>query len=190
MNVLGESFYSRDTAEVAKGLLGKTLVRRLDGRDLGGVIVETEAYYSDKDPASRAYQGRKSYNEAMFGPPGRLFIYNVHRYWMLNLVAHTPGNVGAVLIRAIEPTLGVQAMKRNRPVEKLHLLCSGPGRLTLALDVDKSLNGSPVTCESNPVHVLGNDEEITVESSHRVGVTLDLPEKLRFTVKGNLFVSK
>jgi DNA-3-methyladenine glycosylase len=188
--VLTRSFYVRDTAEVARGLLGKRLVRRLGGESLEGLIVETEAYYGLDDPASRAYKGRKRYNAVMFGEPGRLFVYNVHKYWMLNFVAHESGKVGGVLIRALEPVKGVEAMMLNRPVEDFRELTSGPGKLGLALEVDKSLNGCMATDESCPVHVLDNNLVFEVGESHRVGVKEDLPRKLRFYIDGNRFVSR
>jgi len=187
---LGRGFYERDPADVARGLLGKTLVRKLGSERLEGVIVETEAYYGEGDPASRAFKGLKSYNEVMWGEPGRLFIYNVHRYWMLNFVAHEPGGVGGVLIRALEPTGGVEAMLAHRPVDKLTELTSGPGRLSEAIAIDKSLNGLDATDERSPVHVLRGESEPEVASSHRIGVTRDLPDKLRFYVRGNSYVSK
>ena len=111
--ILFPSFYSRDPAVVARDLLGKRLVRVLNGEALEGTIVETEAYYGAEDPASRAFHGRKNYNRLMWGEPGRVFIYNVHRYWMLNVVAHEPDEIGAVLIRAIEPTRGIESMLSN-----------------------------------------------------------------------------
>jgi DNA-3-methyladenine glycosylase len=188
--VLTRSFYARDTAEVARDLLGKKLIRRLGGDSLEGLIVETEAYYGVDDPASRAYGGRKRYNEVMFGEPGRLFIYNVHRYWMLNFVAHEPGKVGGVLIRAIEPVKGVKIMRMNRSAKDIRELTSGPGKLTLALGVGKSLNGCSATDEGCPAHVLENKLVFEVGESHRVGVREDLPERLRFYVEGNGFVSR
>ena len=93
MSLLPRSFYTRSTDEVARDLLGKLLVRRLDDMLLGGIIVETEAYFGGDDPASRAYEGLKTYNRVMFEEPGRVFIYNVHQYWMLNLIAHDTGSV-------------------------------------------------------------------------------------------------
>ena len=187
---LGRDFYARDPAEVARALLGKTMVRRLGSDRLEGIIVETEAYYGEGDPASRAFKGLKSYNEVMWGEPGRLFVYNVHRYWMLNFVAHEPGGVGGVLIRALEPTRGVEAMLANRPVEKLTELTGGPGKLSVALAVDRSLNGLKATDEKSPIHVLHSESGLEVTSSYRIGVTQDLPERLRFYVKGNKFVSR
>ena len=188
--VLTKLFYARDTAEVACDLLGKKLVRRLGGETLEGLIVETEACYGVDDPASRAYRGKKRYNAVMFGEPGRLFVYNVHRYWMLNFVAHEPGEVGGVLIRALEPVKGVESMMLNRPVEDFRELTSGPGKVTLALCVDKSLNGCSATDLDCPVHVLDYRFMFETGESHRVGVKADLPRKLRFYVDGNRFVSR
>jgi DNA-3-methyladenine glycosylase len=189
MSVLGTEFYKRGTETVARELLGKVLVRRLGDELLGGVIVETEAYFGVEDPASRAFHGRKTYNEVMFQEPGHLFIYNVHQYWMLNFIAHDNG-VGGVLIRAIEPTMGIEIMKIYRPVKRLRDLTSGPGKLTLALGVNKSLNGEPVTEENSTVLVQNNQIEFEMLTSNRIGVTKDLPEHLRFFIKGNQFVSK
>lgn len=189
MEVLGASFYNRDTEQAAKDLLGKILVRRLGDDLLTGVIVETEAYFGADDPASRAYHGKKKYNSVMFETPGHLFIYNVHQYWMLNFIAHA-NQVGGILIRAIEPISGIEIMRENRPVKRDRDLTSGPGKLTLALDVDKSLNGFPVTDESCVIYVLNNEFEYDMGTSHRIGVTKDLPDHYRFYVKENKYVSK
>lgn len=189
MAVFGSDFYSRDTEIVARELLGKLLVRRLGGELLGGVIVETEAYFGSEDTASRAFNGEKRYNSVMFQEPGHLFIYNVHQYWMLNFIAHDNG-VGGILVRAIEPTMGVETMQEKRPVKRLTYLTSGPGKLTLALDVDNSMNGLPVTDESCQIYVLENKLDFEMGTSHRIGVTKDLPEHFRFYVKDNMFVSK
>ena len=188
-DILSREFYSRDTALVGEELLGKLLIRRLDEEEVGGLIVETEAYYGEDDPASRAYEGKKRYNEVMYGESGHLFRYNVHQYWMLNFIAHEPGSIGGVLIRAIEPILGLEIMKRNRPVSDIVNLTSGPGKLTLALDVDKSLNGIPVTEKGSSIVVKRNESQFEIGRSHRIGVTRDLDRKLRFYIKGNKFVS-
>ena len=189
MQVLGKEFYNRKTDVVARGLLGKILIRRLDYELLGGLIVETEAYFGSDDPASRAFHGKKQYNRVMFEDPGHLFIYNVHQYWMLNFIAHDNG-VGGILIRAIEPTMGIKTMKRNRPVINHRELTNGPGKLTIALGVNKSLNGENVTSDSQAIYVLENQFEYKFGSSHRIGVTQDLPKHYRFFVSGNQFVSK
>jgi DNA-3-methyladenine glycosylase len=189
VKILQRDFYNRSTDFVARDLLGKILVRRLDEELLGGIIVETEAYFGKKDPASRAFHGMKKYNRVMFEESGRLFIYNVHQYWMLNIVAHDDSS-GGVLIRAIEPTFGIEVMKRNRQVRRHVELTSGPGKLTLSIAVDKTLNGIPVTEEDAPIMVLDNNSKFEIVSSYRIGVTKDLPEHYRYYIKGNEFVSK
>ena len=182
-------FYARRPDVVARELLGKTLVRRIGGEDLEGVVVETEAYFGLEDPASRAYRGMKEYNHVMWGEPGRLFVYNVHKYWMLNVVAHESDGVGGVLFRSIEPKKGIEKMTKNRPVSSLRALTSGPGRLSVALGITRELNGLPVTDPSGPVIVLDAPQVEDFCLSHRIGVAEDLPEKLRFYVRGNRFVS-
>lgn len=189
-NVLPKDFYRRTPGTVAKEMLGNRLIRKLENQSLEGIIVETEAYHGLDDPASRAYHGVKNYNRAMWEEPGRVFIYNVHQYWMFNVVAHLPNKVGAVLIRAIEPVRGIEAMRKNRPVKDVFNLTSGPGKLTIALDIDKSLNGTPVTFSQGEVTILRHNMEFEIGSSHRIGVKQDLDRKLRFYVKGNEFVSR
>lgn len=190
MAVLPRAFYERDPEAVARELLGKRLLRKMKGEVLGGIIVETEAYYGLDDPASRASQGMKAYNRLMWSEPGRIFIYNVHNNWLLNIVTHKAGRVGAVLIRAIEPTEAIEVMKRNRGVENILKLTSGPGRLTKALIVDKSLKGVPVTSKRSEIQILDNYMEFEVQSSQRIGVRRDLKRDLRFYIKGNRFVSR
>ncbi len=192
LEVLKEEFYSRDTAKVAQNLLGKKLIRKTEcnKKFMSGIIVETEAYYGETDPASRAYNGKKNYNKVMWCTPGKLFIYNVHKYWLLNIVAHEVGEVGGILIRALEPLEGVELMKRNRPVDKIRELTNGPGKLALALGIDKSFNGLKTTDFSSKINIIENDFELKMGSSNRIGVTRDLQEKLRFYVLGNRFVSR
>jgi DNA-3-methyladenine glycosylase len=187
--VLAKSFYERNPEVVARELLGKRLVRLIEGERLEGVIVETEAYLGGDDPASRAFQGRKKYNAGMWEEAGRLFVYNVHKYWMLNVISHMPGGVGGVLFRAIEPIAGVEAMMRRRPVVNVKELTNGPGKLSVALGVTRELSGIPVSNTGAPVHILDAPPILTYTTSHRIGVIRDLPEELRFYVPGNRFVS-
>lgn len=187
---LKRDFYARDPSIVAGELLGKIIVRRTDKEDLSGKIVETEAYYGDEDPASRAYRGRKNYNRPMFEEPGRLFIYMVHAHWLLNIVAHTKGEVGAVLIRAIEPLDGVETMMRNRGRNDLRSLTDGPGKLTRALGVTKELHGRDITdAECELTVTQGENGDYEIGTSHRIGVTEDLQQELRFFIEENRFVS-
>ncbi len=190
MKTLSKDFYERNPASVAKDLLGKILVRKVDSEVLSGKIVETEAYYGGNDPASRAYRGRKRFNELMFMDVGKTFIYMVHANWLLNIVAHVKGGVGAVLIRAVEPIEGIETMRNNRNVKRLRDLTNGPGKLTKALAITKELNGIDVTeRDSQLVVVEGEREGFEICSSHRIGVKVDLPRELRFFIKGNKFVS-
>lgn len=188
--VLPREFYERDPEIVARELLGKRLVRKLCGRLLEGMIVETEAYYGLNDPASRAYEGIKDYNKPMWKEPGQVFIYNVHKYWMFNIVAHESNQVGAVLIRALEPTKGIETMKKNRSVRKVFDLANGPGKLTIALEIGRRLNGTPVTSIESEIVIADNAMELEIGSSHRIGVKKDLERKLRFYVKESRFVSR
>ena len=189
--ILPRRFYERDPEVVAKGLLGKIIVRKLDDNILSGMIVETEAYYGPGDPASRAHDGMKNFNRLMWLEPGVAFIYNVHKYWMFNVVAHEPGGVGAVLIRAVEPLDGVEIMMKNRGAyDELIELTSGPGRFTVAFKIDKSLNGTDLTSAENPIYITDNKVQFEISSSKRIGVRVDLDRDLRFYIKGNKFVSR
>jgi DNA-3-methyladenine glycosylase len=118
--ILSKKFFEKDPALVAKNLLGKILVRKINSKILAGKIVETEAYYGKEDPASRAYLGRPKYCvKLLYDEPGKVLIYMVHANWLFNVVAHEKRKAGAVLIRAIEPIKGIEIMRKNRKVKKL-----------------------------------------------------------------------
>lgn len=190
MSMLSKDFYERDPALVAQDLLGKILVRKINSEILSGKIVETEAYYGEDDPASKAYKGRKMFNELMFMDVGKAFIYMVHGNWLLNIVAHLKGSVGAVLIRAIQPMEGIENMQKNRNMKDTCDLTSGPGKLTKALAITNDLNGIDVKRKNSQLMIVeGKSESLQISSSRRIGVKADLPQKLRFFVKGNKFVS-
>lgn len=189
--LLQASFYLRSPELVAQDLLGHRLIRRLQNVTLEGIIVETEAYFGNKDPASRAFHGQKHYNQLMWEHPGKVFIYNVHKYWMLNVVAHEPKEVGAVLIRAIEPLIGIWFMQQQRKKVKKDQLTNGPGKLTLALNIDKQLNGSFVTSGTSKIMIQHERTALpSISRSHRVGVTRDLEIPLRFYIPNNRYVSR
>jgi DNA-3-methyladenine glycosylase len=188
--LLSREFYERSPEIVAERLLGKRLGRKLGETLLEGIIVETEAYFGLNDPASRAYHGRKNYNSAMWEQPGIAFIYNVHNNWMFNVVAHRSNQIGAVLIRALEPTKGVAVMKRNRPVRNTFDLTNGPGKLTKSLGIDKKLNGISIVSRESEIFITDTNAKFETSSSHRIGVRKDLEKKLRFFIKGNKYVSR
>ena len=192
MKILPRKFYERDPDLVAKDLLGKILVRKINSQILSGKIVETEAYFGEKDPASRAYSGRPKFCvKLMKEKPGISLIYMVHNNWLLNFVAHEENETGAVLIRAIQPLEGIEIMEANRRMSDILNLTNGPGKLTKALNITKELNGIDITDKKSELTVIeGKGENFEISSSHRVGVTKDLDQELRFFIKGNEFISR
>lgn len=192
MRIVKKKFYERDPALVAKELLGKLLVRKIGKLRLSGMIVETEAYYGQEDPASRAYKGKNKISELMFEDPGKALIYMVHANWLLNITCLPRGTPGAVLIRAIEPIEGIEIMMKNRRVKRIEDLTNGPGKLTKALVIDRSLHGVPVYEENSPLNVYCFKviDEKSIGRSFRIGVSKDLDIPLRFYIKNNKFVSK
>src|SRR3954447_3635559 len=138
--LLRRSFFARSVHEVAPDLIGVTLL--VDG--VGGRIVEVEAY-DQEDPASHAYRGRTPRNEAMFGPPGHAYVYRSYGiHWCLNLVCGAEGVPEAVLIRALEPTAGLDEQRRRRNADEPRSLCSGPGKLCQALAITRDHDGLPL----------------------------------------------
>lgn len=177
------------TEEVARRLLGCTLVSRLGGAVTAGVIVETEAYGSD-DPACHAFRGPTARNAAMFMAAGTLYVYRIYGVHHCANVVTGPAGVGeAVLIRALEPVRGHDAMRSRRGVEEDRMLCSGPGRLCAAMGIDVAANGSdlftgPVTLLEAPAA----PREVRV--GPRVGVTKAADRQWRFCVAGSRYVSR
>ena len=187
---LPQSFYERDPAAVARELLGQTLVVYKEQR-LEGKIVETEAYYGLSDPASRASQdGMSQRSKWMWDAAGTAFVYMVHGYWLFNVITEGEGTPSGVLIRAVEPLTGIKVMQHRRGRERLQDLTSGPGKLTIAMGIDKSDNGRPVYSSASPVYIERGEDTGVVATSRRIGVTEDLPRDLRFYVEGNPYVSR
>ena len=145
MKILNRKFYHRDTLRVARELLGKRLVRQVDGLELSGMIVETEAYCGQADSACHAHRGKTQRNAVMFGRPGHAYVYFTYgMHYMLNLVTEEEDTPCAVLIRAIVPLTGIEAMEIRRK-RKGPDLTNGPAKLCQALSIDKSLNGWDLT---------------------------------------------
>jgi DNA-3-methyladenine glycosylase len=184
---VNRSFFDRSVHEVARDLIGCELAVG----ETAGVIVETEAYDAT-DPACHAYIGRTARNDVLFGPPGRAYVYlsyGIHS--MLNAVAEPEGSAAAVLIRALEPTHGLELMRERRGRNDSEGLCSGPGKLTEALGVGLSLNGAhldkPPFEISPPSDEWGDAEVIT---GPRIGITKATELPWRYCVKGGRFVSR
>ena len=168
---LAQSFYERSALDVARDLLGKVLVRRRNSLRLSGIIVETEAYDGPDDLACHASKGRTARTEVMFGPPGFAYVYMIYGfYFCLNAVTCKQGFPAAVLIRALEPIEGVRSMRRLRsnPTRDTEI-ASGPGKLCMAMDIDKNLNG--INLEGKTLWV--EDRQIepgSIRTSPRIGV--------------------
>jgi DNA-3-methyladenine glycosylase len=190
--VLGRRFYSRKPTLVARDLIGKTLVRRLEGaKELKGIIVETEAYGGSRDPASHAYRGRTSRNEVMFGEAGHAYVYFTYGFHhCLNFVTGNNGVASAVLIRALEPTAGTETMALFRNTNVPAEIASGPGKLCQAMKIDRKLNGIDVTDSKSPIHVLDRNDRIRVKSSRRIGISGGRERRWRFFATGNENVSR
>ncbi|HWQ47036.1 MAG TPA: DNA-3-methyladenine glycosylase [Longilinea sp.] len=141
--LLPASFYQRDVVEVARALLGKRLVRRLDGTRLSGYIIEAEAYRGEEDLACHARVGRTERTAVMYGPPGRAYVYFTYgMHWMLNCVCMEEGYPAAVLLRAIKIDEGREAIGSRRGGQPEARWCDGPAKLTQGLGIDKRLNGA------------------------------------------------
>ena len=178
-----------DTAQLARFLIGKMLVRMLAEGVAGGRIVETEAY-DIGDAAGHAYRGITPRNRALFLDRGHAYVYLAYgTSFMLNVSSETSGVGAGVLIRSIEPTDGITIMARNRGTERVRDLARGPGRLCAALGIDRGLDGIDL-CRTGPLW-LGSDGEASGEigQSKRIGITRAADSLLRFYVRGNRFVS-
>ncbi len=191
MERLGRAFYDRPTVEVAKGLLGKRLVRGLEGVELAGIVVEVEAYGGYDDPASHAFRGMTPRNAVMFGDPGHSYVYFTYgNHYCLNVTTEPAGVAGAVLIRALEPTEGIGLMKKYRGTKDISQLTSGPGKLTRAMKVDLGLNGEDLVSSRRLYLTEGKTGRISWDNTSRVGVSRGSERQWRFFVKGCGFVSK
>lgn len=190
--VLGVPFYGRPARDVARDLVGKLVVSEVGGERVGGRIVETEAYIGPEDPASHAAEriGRTARNAAMFGPPGTAYVYLSYGiHWCLNAVSDREDHPGAVLIRALEPLVGLPVMRRRRGTRDRDL-ARGPGRLCQALGVTGSLNGHPLT--DPPLQFLDAPAlpEPAIQAGPRIGISRALDWPLRFTMRGSGWLSR
>jgi DNA-3-methyladenine glycosylase len=168
---LDRSFYARPALDVASDLLGKVLVRRLNGQRLSGMIVETEAYVGPHDSACHASKGKTTRTSIMFGPPGFAYVYMIYGfYFCLNVVTEQEGYPAAALIRAMEPLENVNTMRelRHNPASETNI-ASGPGKLCMAMSINKELNGVDLTGKILSIE----DRRIDpgpIQTSPRVGV--------------------
>jgi DNA-3-methyladenine glycosylase len=177
------NFYA-PSHQVARELIGATFT--IDG--VGGIIVETEAY-DQSEPASHTFGGKTPRNASMFGPPGRAYVYRSYGiHWCLNFVCEAEGHGAGVLIRALEPIVGIDVMRERRAMNKVQLLCSGPGKLGQALGVVHEFNGMALS--EAPFHLVPALKPVDVVCGPRIGISkaIDLP--WRFGLEGSPFLSK
>src|SRR5579871_2902263 len=180
---LKKAFFARSVHEVAPELVGATF---LFG-DVGGIIVEVEAYHHT-EPAAHSYNGPTPRNAVMFGPPGFTYVYRSYGiHWCVNFVCEKAGSASAVLIRALEPTHGIAAMRRRRGLHDERSLCSGPGKLTEALGITHAHNGRAL--DAPPIALYAHAFKPEVVAGVRIGITkaVDLP--WRYGLKGSKFLS-
>jgi DNA-3-methyladenine glycosylase len=194
MDRLPRAFYGRDTVTVARALLGQRLVRALEGQRVSGRIVEVEAYDGEQDRASHARSGPTERNASMFGPPGHAYVYFIYgMHYCFNVVSEPEGTGAAVLVRALEPTEGIEAMQARRSGRERSELTNGPAKLCYALAIDRDLDGADLV--DGTALWIERDEAVPekgIARGARVGVRGDewaMHVPWRFWIEGNLYVS-
>ena len=181
---LNRGFFDRPVLHVAPDLIGATLM--VGG--CGGAIVEVEAYHHT-DPAAHSYRGQTERNAVMFGPPGFAYVYRSYGiHWCLNFVCEHAGSASAVLIRALEPTEGLAAMRRRRGRSESRALCSGPGKLCEALGVTHKHNGLPL--DRAPFSLRARPHPVSIVRGPRIGITKAVDHPWRFGLRGSPFLSR
>jgi DNA-3-methyladenine glycosylase len=185
---------------VARELLGKLLLRCEPGCLLAGRIVEVEAYLGSNDPAAHSAAGPTARNRVLFGPPGHAYVYLIYgNHYCLNVSCLPSGRAGCVLVRALEPVLGIEAMQRARGLRfqipadhtSLRLITSGPGRLTQALNITRDGdNGKDLTSSSSDLRIVNDGfAPRRIARSTRIGITKGVEALLRYVIAGNAFTS-
>ena len=181
---LRRSFFARSVHDVAPDLIGASLF--VNG--VGGRIVEVEAYHHT-DPAAHSFGGQTERNAVMFGPPGYAYVYRSYGiHWCLNFVCEQEGTASAVLIRALEPTAGLAAMRRRRRLKEERKLCSGPGKLGQALAITRAYNG--LALDKLPFELRARMDAPEIVTGPRIGITKAAEVPWRYGLKGSPFLSR
>ena len=184
MRRIADIDFEDSSVHVARALLGTVLL--VDG--VGGVIVETEAYDRD-DPASHSHGGPRPRNASMFGPAGHAYVYRSYGiHWCLNFVCREVGHGAGVLIRALEPTAGLAAMRRRRGLDDERLLCAGPGRVGQALGITRAHDGLPL--DRPPFELRPAENEAEVLTGRRIGISKAQDVPWRFGLSGSRYFSR
>lgn len=184
MTILPREFYLKDTVTVAKNLLGKRIIRKINHNEITGIITETEAYRHTDDPASHAFKKITDRNKAMFGDVGFAYVYFTYgMHFCFNVVAKNPKKAaGAVLIRAIEPEKGIKIMQKNRGIQNLKNLTNGPAKLAQALDITKEHYGLDLTKKSK-LYITEGIKSEKITTSQRIGITKAVDKLWNFKIK-------
>lgn len=177
---LDQHFLALPTQTLAEKLVGKILVRQVEGAILSGRIVETEAYLPKNDSANHAYRRKTKKCQSLFLEAGHFYVYQIHRYYCLNLVAEPIEHPGCVLLRAIEPIDGVKVLSANRKVETWKQLTNGPGKICQAFAINKQLDGQRIDGNTFNVKLFDDEYQPQMERTPRVGVTKNAEALLRF----------
>jgi DNA-3-methyladenine glycosylase len=181
---LKRAFFGRSVHQVAPDLIGATLL--VNG--VGGIIVEVEAYHHT-EPAAHSYRGPTPRNLVMFGPPGFVYVYRSYGiHWCVNFVCEKQGSASAVLIRALQPTHRIAAMRRRRKLHDERALCSGPGKLTEALGITDEHNG--LALDAAPIALHARIGKVDIATGLRIGLTKAVELPWRYGLKGSKFLSK
>jgi DNA-3-methyladenine glycosylase len=194
---LPRSFYAPVADVVAPKLLGQLLIRNTPAGPCGGPIVETEAYLTD-DPACHAFNGETTRTRVMWGPPGFSYVYFIYgNHWCFNVVCRPAGTAEAVLIRALEPTIGLEQMQSRRQVRAPRDLTNGPGKLCAAMGIDRAFDGVDLCDVNSPLFIARNPALKTflrrrgpLVTTTRVGIVKAATLPLRFYLAGSEFVSR
>lgn len=191
MNILPQSFYNRNPLEVAQELLGKILVRNLNGVCISGRIVETEAYLAFVDEAAHSYAGQTKRTASLFKSAGHAYVHSIHMQQCLDIVTEMENIPSSVLLRALQPIEGIEHMKAFRKKEKLTDLTSGPGKLTQALQISKQFDGVDITSQTSQVYIISDDYTVpTIVSKKRIGISKAKDHLFRFYIQNSPYISK
>lgn len=189
---LPREFYDRHAIDVARGLLGKRLIRETAAGLVSGRIIETEAYLASDDPACHAARGKTRKNASMFGPPGHAYVYPIHSRYCFNVVTEPEGVPSAVLVRAVEPLAGLALMQSRRGQDRLRELASGPAKLCEAFEIDRGWDGWDLT-QGCQLWIAAEGGSLvraaSVGRSTRIGVTSAQHLPLRFFIRNHALVS-
>ncbi len=185
LNTIPKKFYCKDTVTVAKNLLGKKIIRKINNQEVSGIIIETEAYKYKDDAASHAFRKMTDRNKVMFGEVGRAYVYFTYgMHFCFNVVARHPKiAAGAVLIRAIEPKKGLKIMQKNRQISDLKNLTNGPAKISQALKITKEHYGLDLTNNQKLFITEGLKKPGKVFASNRVGIKEATEKKWNFKIK-------